>query len=413
MNKSLFTLILIATLSSFSFQAQAADSILSTLIPSQKKCNYVTNKKYEPFSNINKDFPGATTLKMDGNGCIDVAGGTENLLKLLFTTAITIIIVMTVISISIAGIQFMTEQATGQIKGGAKKRLQNSFIALALGLLSYTILYTVNKQLVNFTFNPVSIDINGAINRGIQDANIAEISSGASTALVDAVQTPYAPGSQISPTGYINIQTGAPCTPVAGVPDSLNPCVKQTVPTPTFGETTTPGNFSTYASFGSIRCSGALCSSSNPTVFGYLDGDGTVGMNGDNGIGNALWSSKPGCTADTGNTVTMGLALPQGFWRAAGIAVAEVKNIGIKVYINGVAQRIMPIVDDSQLNLDFTFAAARAYLDPTITNSNRINTAGKNVTFEIIKNYYLTNQKTDLIYTSNRSTFSNKIPCTI
>jgi hypothetical protein len=108
----------------------------------------------------------------------------------------------------------------------------------------------------------------------------------------------------------------------------------------------------------------------------------------------------------------MGLALPQGFWRAAGVAVAEVKNIGIKVYINGVAQRIMPIVDDSQQNLDFTFAAARAYLDPTITNSNRINTAGKNVTFEI-KNYYLTNQKTDLVYTSNRSTFSNKIPCTI
>ena len=397
MNKLLFTFIFIATVS-FSFTTRAAalpivekglnmipsGTILDTLIPSRKRCNYVTNRKYEPFSNINKDFPGATTLKMDGNGCVDVTNGTENLLKLLFTTAITIIIVLTVISMSVAGIQFMTEQAVGKTPGAAKKRLQNSFIALGLGLLSYTILYTVNKQLVNFTFNPVSIDIKGSIGRGINDANIAALSSGASAQLVSSVTAPYLPGTLVSPTGFINMQTGAPCTPVTGVPDSLNPCIKQVLGTPSFGETTTPGNFSTYASFGSIRCSGALCSSSNPTVFGYLDGDGTVGSTGDNGIGNASWSSKPGCTADTGNTVTMGLALPQGFWRAAGIQVSEVKNIGIKVYINGVAQRIMPIVDDSQQNLDFTFAAARAYLDPTITNSNRINTAGKNVTFEMM-----------------------------
>jgi hypothetical protein len=49
---------------------------------------------------------------------------------------------------------------------------------------------------------------------------------------------------------------------------------------------------------------------------------------------------------------------------------------------------ILPIVDDSQQNLDFTFGAAKAYLDPTITNSNRINTKGKAVTFQIITGYF-------------------------
>ena len=258
MNKTIFTLFILFLLS-FSFTTHAAPlaivekglnmipsgSILDTLIPSRKNCNYVSDKQYEPFSDINANFPGAKTLtggkpfidkskKNSSIDCVNVAGGTENLLKLLFTTAITIIIVLTVISISVAGIQFMTEQATGQIKGGAKKRLQNSFIALGLGLLSYTILYTVNKQLVNFTFNPVSIDIHGAIGDGINDANIAALSSGASTALVDAAR-PVVPTNGVglsnpSPTGYVNKLTGAPCTPFVGPPApgaAPDPCVKQ------------------------------------------------------------------------------------------------------------------------------------------------------------------------------------------
>ena len=247
MSKTALQLIAIFLLS-FSFSVEAAPnsvvggtpntiptgSILNTLIPSQKKCNYVTDKKYEPFSNIDASFPGAQALKIDADGCVNVAGATENILNLLFVTSITIIIVLTVISISVAGIQYMTEQATGQIKGGAKKRLQNSLIALALGLLSYTILYTINKQLVDFSFNPVSIDINNSISKGITDANIAALSSGASTALVSAVQ-PLTPTngyglSNPSPTGYVNKLTGAPCTQFVGPPApgaAPDPCVKQ------------------------------------------------------------------------------------------------------------------------------------------------------------------------------------------
>ena len=228
MNKTIFTLFILFLLSfSFTISAETtpstSGSILDTLIPSRKNCNYVSDKQYEPFSDINANFPGAKTLtggkpfidkskKNSSIDCVNVAGGTENLLKLLFTTAITIIIVLTVISISVAGIQFMTEQATGQIKGGAKKRLQNSFIALGLGLLSYTILYTVNKQLVNFTFNPVSIDIKGSIRSGINDANIAALSSGASAQLVDTTTGQLTTQNfPISPTGYVNKLTGQPC----------------------------------------------------------------------------------------------------------------------------------------------------------------------------------------------------------
>jgi hypothetical protein len=439
MNKFLLTLI--TTFSFFfiftSTTLAAEKSIIDTLNPATKNCRYIQDAsgknggKYQPFSDIGTDFPALGKMLVSGRdgekSCIDVAnGGTENLLSLLFTTAISIIIVLTVINLTVAGIQYMTEQATGQIKGGARKRLKDSIIALALGLLSYTILYTVNKQLVEFTFDPVSIDINNSVASGVNSANNAQTggySSGLGGIEFVGPPSPYNPFTAPSPTGWVYTQTGLPCTPLT--PLSLiapsvtqttdasgRACVKQgAVSRPGFAEITTPGNVSTFASFGSIRCSGVNCSSSKPTVFGYKDGDGTVGMTGDNGIGNALWSDKPGCTYDTGNTITMGVALPQGFWRAVGIPFSEVKYLGVKVFVNGVAQRILPVVDDSQSNLDFTFAAARSMIDPTITNSNSLNTAGKSVTFQIVRDYYKTNPKQNIVWTSNKSTFTNKLPC--
>jgi cell wall-associated NlpC family hydrolase len=192
-------------------------SVLATMFPSTKNCNYVDNKLYQPFSGIDKTFPGANGLGIkeleDRNNlnekvnvtCIDVStGGVENILKIFFTLLISIIIIMSVINISISGIQFMTEEASGQIKGGARKRLQNSFIALGLGLLSYTILYTVNRQLVAFNFNPESIDKDGSIEKGIESAEEAAGKSPFSTAVgsIEALQpsTNYAnrPDYQVS-----------------------------------------------------------------------------------------------------------------------------------------------------------------------------------------------------------------------
>jgi hypothetical protein len=204
MNKPLFTLItifVITLLPSFSFNIKAADkSLFDTLIPSRKNCNYVDNKLYQPFSDIDKTFPGASTLglvkseKDPSVTCINVASGTQELLKMLFTTAISIIIILTVINISVSGIQYMTQEAVGK-KGEAKKRLQNSFIALGLGILSYTILYTVNKQLVNFNFNPNEIDIDKSIDKGIASANKNVGSFSTYVGAIEALNQPVVPNS--------------------------------------------------------------------------------------------------------------------------------------------------------------------------------------------------------------------------
>ncbi|MBC7981858.1 hypothetical protein H7X65_02165, partial [Candidatus Parcubacteria bacterium] len=141
MNKTIFTLLILFILS-FSVSLDAATNaassstntgtntsggILNSLIPWKKNCTYATISAsggglYEPFSDITSNFPGGRAMMSKGKNNVDCVNvktdGVESLLKLLFTTAITIIIVLTVISISVAGIQYMTEQATGQIKGG-------------------------------------------------------------------------------------------------------------------------------------------------------------------------------------------------------------------------------------------------------------------------------------------------------
>jgi len=241
MNKQLFTLITIILISiSFQVKAQTGglvdktlertsdavkyvtgSSILDSLIPSKKNCNYVDGKLYEPFSDIDSSFPGAKSLMAKGKSgkldCINVKGGTENLLKTLFTLAISIIIILAVINISISGIQYMTQEAVGK-KGEAKKRLINSLIALALGLLSYTILYTVNKQLVSFNFEPGSIDKDGSIDRGIASANSAKRTFSTQIAGIEPVapsNTPFGNyWNQTSPTGWVNPYTKLPCIPV-------------------------------------------------------------------------------------------------------------------------------------------------------------------------------------------------------
>ena len=181
-------------------------SVMDTLWPSTKKCNYVDNKQYQPFADITKNFPGVGGL-MDKDGCVTVSGATENLIKLLFTSAITVIIILTVVNISISGIRYMTEEAVGK-KGEAKKTLTNSLIALALGLASYTILYTVNKQLVQFEFNPNNIDKDGSVDKGLEDtkntlANISYLSTDADS-IVSPIYQVGNPGYNTDPAGADN-----------------------------------------------------------------------------------------------------------------------------------------------------------------------------------------------------------------
>ena len=232
-----FTLIYITVLT-ISFNAYAVDSkILDALLPGTKNCNYVDSKLYQPFSGIDRTFPGAATLGVtkgaDGTtDCIQVGGSatTESLIKIAFTTLIAIVIVMTVISISISGIQYMTEEAMGSMKGKAKKRLQNSFIALGLALLSYSIVYTINKQLIEFEFNPNKLDDKNNIQKGIDQANAAKaegsvyVADNAVQYLTQPIQqnggynqTPYGQINNNTLVGAYNTQTG----PLTGPQASL------------------------------------------------------------------------------------------------------------------------------------------------------------------------------------------------
>ena len=154
---------------------------LVQMLFTSKDCNYVKDKQYQPFSGIDTSFPGigSSLTKSKQNPkvtCVNVSNATEDIVKMLFTVGITVIIILTVISIAVSGIQYITEEAVGK-KGAAKKRLTNSFIALGLGLLSYTILYTVNKKLVEFDFNPSDIDIDKSIQKGINQVLTTATSS--------------------------------------------------------------------------------------------------------------------------------------------------------------------------------------------------------------------------------------------
>jgi hypothetical protein len=67
-------------------------------------------------------------------------------------------------------------------------------------------LYTVNKQLVNFTFNPVSIDIDKSVDRGINNANNATGSFSSDLGGIEFVGQPTTPGSPS--TNYPDTNTG-------------------------------------------------------------------------------------------------------------------------------------------------------------------------------------------------------------
>jgi hypothetical protein len=87
--------------------------------------------------------------------------------------------------------------------------------------LSYTILYTVNKQLVNFTFNPVSIDIDNSAASGVESADNAQL-GGYSSGLggIEPINQGGGFGT-VSPTAWVYTLTGLPCTPAT--PWSLIP----------------------------------------------------------------------------------------------------------------------------------------------------------------------------------------------
>ncbi len=168
----IFLLLITLSLTPHTTQAKG---ILETLLPDTKNCNYVDDKKYQTFANIDENFPGAKELlglKASKSSstvyCVDIAEGTEGMVKMVYTAAMSLIILLTVVSISISGIQYIVEESIDK-KGIAKKRLTNSVFALILGVGAYTVMNTINKQLVQFNFEPKIIDKENLIDKGNTD----------------------------------------------------------------------------------------------------------------------------------------------------------------------------------------------------------------------------------------------------
>ncbi|MFA6797185.1 MAG: hypothetical protein WCR40_00515 [Candidatus Paceibacterota bacterium] len=89
-------------------------------------------------------FPGVST---DGN-----KGDLGAFVGQIFNFGIAIAVVLALIEIIWGGVQYMTTDSW-YTKSDGKDRIQNAFLGLAIALLSYLLLYTINPELVDFSDN--------------------------------------------------------------------------------------------------------------------------------------------------------------------------------------------------------------------------------------------------------------------
>lgn len=102
------------------------------------------------------------TLEKDLWSQLDMGDGatinTTNLgdfLSKVFNFGIAVAVALSVIVITIGGIQYMTTDSWSKKEDG-KERIRNAFYGLVLALISWLILYTINPCLVSFTGNGCS-----------------------------------------------------------------------------------------------------------------------------------------------------------------------------------------------------------------------------------------------------------------
>lgn len=337
--------ILILTLAvSFSASAQ---SVLKTLVGEGKKCNYVDEGLYMPFSDINDQFPvfGA----MVRGECVDVKSPVTDMFLYGFKVFLGLVSIIAVINISVAGIQYMIQEKDTSKLRGAKKRLTQSIVGLILAISGFLILNGVNTKLtdigIDFSNNPLS----DMIQRGAQMVeNIAPV-AGAGDCIVGT----------------------AGCTDAG---------------TPSIGKTPGTGD-----------ATGAITPASAPTIFGYKDGNGYAGSAGDNGLGNAAWSPVRGWTyynggahnpAGIASAYSQGVALPQSTLIRDFGSAENVKNGAYEIFVGGKSIGAFPVVDNSSSKFDLTYGLVKTHIDPKVTSSNTWSGAGKNITYKPLPNYW-------------------------
>lgn len=130
-------------------------SLSDTLVGTNKECPYIGKGWYKPFSNIRTDFvlfKEVLNLKNSGK-CLVIAGSVDNIVFMMFRIFIGAASVLAVIYIAIAGITMITEQSNIQKRITSKDMLRRALIGLLLSVTAWVLLYTINRRLVEFSFN--------------------------------------------------------------------------------------------------------------------------------------------------------------------------------------------------------------------------------------------------------------------
>lgn len=315
----------------------------SVLIGEGKTCKFVEEGKYQPFSDINSKFPVIGKL-IEGK-CIPVSRKVDDMVATAFQVFLGIVSLVAVVQVSVAGIQWMTQDAGGD-KSAAKKRLTGAIIGLVLALSSWLILSTVNPSILNTSIDFTTSPLSSLIQKGIDQANIAPLPGGPTTAL------------GVSSAGSVAV----------GTQDS----------------------------------NGAIRPTSNPTVFGFRDGDGSVGASGDNGLGNGLWSPESGWTYYNGGAhnpsgdpskYSQGVALPYATLVKDFGSPSEVKYGAYEIFKNGVSVGAFPVVDNSATKLDLSYGLVKNHFDPNLTSSKGWDGAGANITYKPLPGYWKTHER--------------------
>ncbi|MES2985892.1 MAG: hypothetical protein V4686_02060 [Patescibacteria group bacterium] len=348
---SSFLLVILFTIPTGTFAQEK--TILETLV-TNKDCNYVDKGLYLPFSKIDGSFPFFGTLVGE---CVDVKKNVGDMFVFGFKVFLGLVSIFAVVNISVAGIQYMINEKDTTKMRGAKKRLLDSVVGLIIAVSGYVILSTVNPKLTIVGFELRGTYLSDLIQRGANDtANIGVV----------------APGECIQGT--------------AG-------CNDGTTPGGAAGDGGTPGTG---------NATGAITPNAAPTIFGYRDGTGYAGNEGDNGLGNGSWSPVSGWTYYNGGAhnpagipslYSKGVALPQSTLVKDFGSAANVKNGAYEVFVGGKSIGAFPVVDNSASKFDLSYGLVKTYIDPGVTSSNSWSGAGKNITYKPLPNYWITNPR--------------------
>lgn len=340
-------------------------SLLNSITGDKKQCPYVDKGLYKPFSNISTDFALFKGFNMDTTsnpGCIKVQGGMDQFILLIFKVFIGFCSVLAVIFIATAGISMIVEEANIQKKIKAKDMLMRALQGLLLSLVAWILLFTLNKRLVEFNVDDVFT--------------------------ATKFQSTIAAGLANTPNFNI-IQAGN------SVQNFLQP------PVGTGGVTGTGGGGMNNGTAGANQYAGTLDANgatavTEATIFGYMDGNGRTGDFGDNGIGGSALSHIPGRTNYTGDTRSVGVAVPTSWIQRDFGSYRNAVNGAYAIYKDGVHKGNFPIVDVSKSKLDFTYGMVIANFDANIQR-NRSNTdwawSGTGISYKALPNFWLSNPR--------------------